>query len=208
MKRIVILGASGFGREVAWVVARLNEAQPAFEVAGFCDDAEDKQKGECAGYPLLGAIEAASVQFPGVGFHCAVGNNRARKALTARALAAGWEPVTLIDRDAHVAPGVAVAAGSYVGIGSVLSVGVKMGSGVIVNHHVTVGHDTTLGDFSQLCPGACVSGGCVIEEGVLFGTLAGVIPQRRVGAWAVVGAGTMAFQDVAAGATLVRLGRS
>jgi len=75
---------------------------------------------------------------------------------------------------------------------------------VIVNHRVCVGHDVTVGAFAQLCPGVCVSGGCAIGEGALLGTNAGTIPLRRVGAWSVVGAGTMALWDVKDGATIVR----
>jgi hypothetical protein len=96
MQRLVIVGASGFGKEVAWIVARINRAKPSFEMIGFCDDAANKQAGRCGAYPLLGTVEQATC---GAGFFfCAIGNNRARQAVTLRAFAAGLKPVTLIDR--------------------------------------------------------------------------------------------------------------
>ena len=205
MQRIVIIGASGFGREVAWIVERINGVKPSFEILGFCDDAEDKRHGLCGVYPLLGSVEAAAVKFLGTGFFCAVGNNRARQSLTARALAVGLEPVALVDPTAVVAPDVVLGPGSYIGVGSVVSVSSRLGNGVLVNHHVTVGHDVALGDFAQLCPGVRISGGCMLGEGVLMGSNACTIPCVKVGAWATVGAGSVAMRDVADGAILMRV---
>ena len=207
MKKIVIIGASGFGREIAWIVERINAATPCIEVLGFCDDAEGKREGRCAGYPLLGPVEDAAAMYGAIGCFCAVGDNRMRRMLTERAVAIGLEPVTLADPSAVIAPNVTLGKGCYVGIGSVVSVGSKIGDGVLINHQVCVGHDVTMGVFSQACPGVCVSGGCSIGEGALLGTNAGVIPLKTIGAWSTVGAGSMALRDVQDGGSLIRLGR-
>ena len=207
MKRIVIIGAGGFGREAAWGVERINTANPQFELVGFCDDAADKRAGLCGGYPLLGPLADVKTRCGTVGFFCAIGNNRVRQTVMAEGRALGLEPVSLIDPGAVIAPDVEIGRGSFVGIGSVVSVGASLGEGVLVNHQVCVGHDAQIGDFAQLCPGVCVSGGCVIGEGALLGTLAGTIPLKRVGAWATLGAGSVALKDVADGAAVVRLSR-
>ena len=207
MRKIVIIGAGGFGREAAWVVERINAVCPTFELLGFCDDTVEKREGMCGAYPLLGPFETAKTRLGAVGFFCAIGDNRARQSVTARVLAGGYEPVTIADPGAAIAPGVEIGKGSYVGIGSVVSVGARVGDGVLINHHVCVGHDVKVGDYAQLCPGVCVSGCCEIGEGALFGTLAGAIPKKTIGAWSTVGAGTMAMRDVAEGATVVRLPR-
>lgn len=205
MKKIVIIGAGGFGREVAWVVERINAVRPEFELLGFCDDAADKREGMCGAYPLLGPVGTVKTRLGAVGFFCAIGRNRVRKSVTESARAMGHEPVTVVDPSAVVAPGAAIGVGCYVGIGSVVSVGSRLGDGVLVNHQVAIGHDVALGDFSQLCPGVHVSGGCVLGEGVLMGTNAGLIPMKRIGAWATVGAGMTALRDVAEGASMIRL---
>ena len=206
MKRIVIVGASGFGREAAWIIERINRVSPTFEILGFCDDDKAKHAGTCGTYPLLGSVEAAAARFGKVGFFCAVGDNRARQLLTQRARSTGSAPVTLIDPDAAIAPDAVIGVGSFVGIGSVVSAGARLGNGVIVNHHVTVGHDVCIGDFAQMCPGVCLSGGCEIGEGALLGTNAGMIPLKKMGSWSVLGAGTVALRDIPAEVTVVRLG--
>ena len=40
MKDLIIVGAGGFGREVVWLVERINQSQPTWKVLGFVDDAE------------------------------------------------------------------------------------------------------------------------------------------------------------------------
>lgn len=205
MKRIVIVGASGFGAEVAWVIGRINAVAPTFEIAGFCDDAPEKQAGVFRGWPLLGPVALAAGKADG--FFCAVGDNAARQTLVARACGAGLEPVTVVDPGAVVAPDVVMGRGCYVGVGSVVSVGVRLGDGVVVNHGVTVGHDVSAGDYAQLCPGVRVSGGCVLGEGVLMGSNACTIPCVRVGDWASVGAGVAVLRDVGEKGRLVRLCR-
>ena len=200
--RTVIIGASGFGGEVVWVCQRAG-----IEVAGFCDDAADKQTGSFAELPLLGMIEAAAARLgQNVGFHIAVGNNRARQQLAARARQVGWQPVTVQDPSAHCAPCAVIGEGSYIGIGSVVSTKTRLGSFVIINHHGTVGHDCDVADYAQICPGVRVSGGCRVGEGALLGSNAVTLPGINVGAWAALGAGGVALRSIADGAHQVRLG--
>ena len=205
MKRIVIIGASGFGKEVAWVINRINAVAPSIDVIGFCDDAPDKQVGLFEGRPLLGAVEQFAAIHPGCGFICAIGNNRVRQHVTARALASKLFPVSVIDPSAIIAPDAVIAEGTYVGVASIVSVGASLGPGVIVNHQACVGHDARLGPYSQVCPGARISGGCEIGEGALLGTNAAIIPLKKMGDWSILGAGTTALRDIPGNATVVRL---
>jgi len=198
---LVLVGASGFGREIHLACRRAGLA-----VTGFCDDAADRQSGEFCGAPLLGSIEQAAARLgAGTWFHIAVGDNRVRQRLAARAQAAGWRPRSVIDPSAMVAPDAVVEPGTYVGIGSVVSCLVHVAQFVIVNHHVTVGHESMVGAFVQLCPGVRVSGNCVLDEGTLVGSNAAILPGKHLGKWSVLGAGSVAVHDLADGAHVVRV---
>ena len=200
---LVILGAGGFAREIAWLVQRINAVCPRFRLRGFCDDAPSLQKGEMDGLPLFGRVE--NLRIPAMLF-CAIGSNPSRKKAIGRILDCGLRlSPPLVDPSATVAPGVRIGEGSVVGIGSILSVGSRIGRGVILNHKVCVGHDVEISDFAQVCPGASISGGCRIGEGALLGTQSGVIPLKRIGAGATVGAGVVAIRDLDDGQSLVRL---
>ena len=232
--RVVIIGASGFGGEVAWTVRRMAAAAAAggaaqapcpcpadgtpvprealrapraIEIAGFCDDAPEKRSGIWRGLPLLGPVETAACG-DGVHFHVAVGCNAARERLAARAAARGWLPLTVIDPAAVVAPDARVGDGCYIGAGAVVSCGATLGAGVIVNLQATVGHDAVVDSFAQICPGARVSGGCRIGARALLGSNAVVIPGVCVGADATVGASAAALRDVPGGGGVVRMSRS
>lgn len=207
MIRVVIVGASGFGGEAAWVVRRMAKATgDGMELLGFCDDAPEKQSGVWCGLPLLGPIVSAACG-DDVRFHVAIGHNATRERLTALAMARGWRPLTLIDPTAVIAPDARMDDGCYIGAGAVVSCGAVLGAGVIVNLQATVGHDATLAPFAHVCPGARVAGGCCIGTRALLGSNAVVIPGLTVGADATVGATAAALRDIPDGGSVLRLSR-
>lgn len=199
---LIIIGASGFGREAAWVAQRAG-----LDVIGFCDDSPEHGGDPKNGAPFFGAIESAAIVRPSAEFFIAVGNNEARRNLFARATKVGWKPQSVVDPSAIIAPDAAVGEACFIGAYAVVSCGSRLGRAVIVNHQATVGHDAVISDFSQLCPGARVSGGCVLEDGALLGSNAAAAPLKRVGAWATIGPGAAALADVPPGQTLIKLAR-
>ena len=202
--KLIIIGAGGLGPEVLWAATRGGALQPAWDVVGFCDDDPAKKAQSLGGVPVLGRIEDATIAGGGaVHFVCAVGSNARRRELVARALAAGWQPGTVIDPTVQLGPGASVGSGSYVGCGSIVSVSGRVGEHVIINHHCTIGHDSEMGDFSQASPGTRVSGGCRVGAGALLGSNAVLAPGVSLGDNAVLGAASFALRNVPAGATAV-----
>lgn len=195
MSSIVIIGAGGFGREVAWIAETAG-----FEVIGFCDDAQVKTS-----RTFLGSIEVAAQSVRKTEFIVAVGNNTARKALFQRAVNAGWTPATVISPRAIIAPGIFLGKGVFIGHNAIISVGSTIGNGVIINNSAGIGHDVKIGEFAQVCPAATVSGGCEIGELALLGTNSCVIPLKKVGINATLGAGAVAIRDIKDGEAVVRL---
>ena len=57
MKDIVIIGAGGFGREVAWLIEDINKENKEWNFLGFVDDNEEIQGKEINGYKVVGNIE-------------------------------------------------------------------------------------------------------------------------------------------------------
>ena len=114
MKRVVIIGASGFGGEVAWTLGRMAAATGGVEIVGFCDDAIQKRCGDWQGLPLLGPLEEVVCQGE-TWFHVAIGHNAIRERLMAQAVVRGWQPVTVIDPTAVVAISARIGSGCYVG---------------------------------------------------------------------------------------------
>ena len=69
-----------------------------------------------------------------------------------------------------------------------------------------MGHDSKLGDFSQVCPGATLSGHTTLGEHVFVATNASTVPGITIGARAKVAAGTPVYRDLAPDAVLSPFG--
>ena len=186
---IIIVGAGGFGREAAWTLA---------------DDDPALASGSIEGYPLLGTPEKASCDHPGAAVFVAVGDNATREKVYRRLR--GHDFPVVIDPSAEVAPTVEMRHGTFVGPRAVISVGAELGKFVIVNARAGVGHDSKLGDFSQVCPGATLSGHTVVGEHAYLASNACTVPGVRIGARAKISAGLPVYANVGDGETLSPFG--
>lgn len=57
MKDIIIVGAGGFGREVAWLIEDINKYSNEWNIVGFVDDNIHIQGKEIDGYKVVGTID-------------------------------------------------------------------------------------------------------------------------------------------------------
>ena len=126
-----------------------------------------------------------------------------RRETVRRAVAAGWEPVTLIHPRAHVARSSSVGRGAVVGPGVVVGARSRIGDHAVVGRGALVGHHTEIGCFATLGPGANVAGNVRIGEGARVGMAAIVRDHVAVGELALVAMGAVVVADVAPG-TAVR----
>lgn len=200
---LVIIGAGGFGREVADVLDALNRVTPTYALLGFVDDgAPDGDLLRRRGIGHIGTTDDLA-RWTGSGYVVAISDPEARRDLDLAALAAGLEPVSLIHpttalgTDLRLGPGLVTAAHTSV------TTNVTVGRHVHVDRHVTIGHDCCIGDHVTLHPGATISGSVTLGDAVRVGSNAVVIQGITVGEGATVGAGAAVIRDVAAGQTVV-----
>ena len=55
MKDLIVFGASGFGREVAWIVERINTVLPTWNLVGFMDDNSSILNKSIGKYKVIGS---------------------------------------------------------------------------------------------------------------------------------------------------------
>lgn len=72
----------------------------------------------------------------------------------------------------------------------------RIGNHVLVMNYVHVAHDCIIGDHSILANSTEIAGHCVIEEWVVTAGMCGIHQFTRVGAHAMVAAGSKVAQDV------------
>ena len=204
MKDLIICGASGFGREVAWAVERLNRVTPTWNLLGFMDDADDIQGTEINGYKVLGKTADVS-NYPDAYYVVAVGASRTREKIVSnmKTVNPSIKFGTVIDPSVEMSDLVTIGEGTIICAHTIITVNIEIGSHVIVNLDCTVGHDAVLQDFVTLYPSVNVSGITNIGHAVELGTGMQIIQGKTVGDYSIVGAGAVVVKDIPAKCTAV-----
>lgn len=199
-EKVVVVGAGGFGRELAWLVSRLD----GYEVVGFVDDNESIQGSTVNGYPILGTIDWLVEQQEPYAVGMGIGIPRIKAKVVERLR--GHDQLTFpafIAPTAQVGPEVAIGEGVVITDGCTVTCNIRLGDFVMLNLHVTVGHDCDLGDFVTVSPGGNLSGFTTVGRATDIGTNAVVIPGKTIGENSVIGAAACVTSDIPANATAV-----
>ncbi len=156
--------------------------------------------------PVVGRdrdLAAIATELGVVNVFVALGENRARSAVSQRAADVGLTLVNAVSRFAMVSPGASLGVGVAVLAGAVVNTSAAVADGVILNTRCCVDHDVRVGAFAHVAVGVAVAGGVTIGERALLGVGASVTPMRTIGADAIVGAGAVVVHDVEEGVTVV-----
>ena len=204
MKDLIIIGASGFGREVAWLVERINKIDPSWSLLGFLDDSDELQNTIVNGYRVLGKTIKTS-DYPDAYFVCAVGASRTREKIICRVKKTNPQSrfATLIDPSVEMSDFVTIGEGTIICAHTIITVNIEIGSHVIVNLDCTIGHDAVIKDFVTLYPSVNVSGVTNIGYAVELGTGMQIIQGKTIGDYSIVGAGAIVVKDIPAKCTAV-----
>jgi len=198
VKPLLIVGAGGFGREIAETVAAINSVLPTWELLGFLDDSPHLAGREVDGVPVVGTVQSAR-RFPSASFVVSVGSpsNYFNRRRIAAILGLGPDRyATLIHPTASLARSTTIGPGSVVLAMVVATASVRLGAHVAVMPHVVFTHDDVVGDFATLGAGARLAGGVTVGEGAYIGSGALVRENVGIGDWALVGMGSVVTRDV------------
>ena len=204
MKDLIIFGASGFGREVAWAAERQNKKEPTWNILGFMDDDESIHGTEINGYKVLG--KTANVgKYPDAYFVVAVGASRTREKIVSnmKAVNPSIKFGIVIDPTVEMSDLVTIGEGTIICAHTIITVNIEISSHVIINLDCTVGHDAILQDFVTLYPSVNVSGITNIGHAVELGTGMQIIQGKNVGDYSIIGAGAVVVKDIPAKCTAV-----
>lgn len=206
-KRLLILGAGGQARELAWLARDIGGCEPAFEFVGFVisdlttlreTDSRDQVRGD------VDWMRANRQEFDALAI--GIGNPQARVRL-GRELAEEFPPSywpSMVHPSAIVADGRdGLGHGVQICANAIISVNVKIAPHCLVNPGSAIGHESSLGRGTTVNWGVHIGGGVALGEGVLVGTGAQVLQYLSVGDRARVGAGAVVTRDVPPDETVV-----
>ena len=204
MKKLVIIGAGGFGREVAWLVERINDIEPTWDLQGFIDDDESIHGKLEDDYKVLGGCDYFNDLNEDIWCVCAVGSSRVRKQIIEKV--EKYENVhfaTLIDPSVLCSKRLEIGEGSIICAGTILTVDITIGKHVIINLECTVGHDVEMDDYVSLYPSVNVSGNVQIGQCSELGTGMQIIQGIKVKENTIVGAGAVVVKDITESGTYI-----
>jgi sugar O-acyltransferase (sialic acid O-acetyltransferase NeuD family) len=205
MKTIVIIGAGGFAREVAWLIRDINRANPQYDLIGYIvsdlsklgeNDSRDEVLGD---YSWFGQNRADCAAI-GIG----TPGSRLKVSSDLMARVPGLEWPALIHPTAQMDwPTCRIGKGILLCAGAIGTVNLVFDDFCMVNMACTLGHEAHLGRGVVLNPTVNISGGVIIEDGVLVGTGAQILQYITVGEGATVAAGAVVNKNVAPGMTVI-----
>lgn len=154
MKRLLILGAGGFGQMVKETALLLG-----YKEVVFLDDAYNGQDsvGRCCDYTIL------QEQYPKA--VAAFGNNKTRLEWTDKLMEAGYEVPAIIHPSAIVAPSAKIEPGCFIMQRAVVNTNSEIQRGALINSGAIIDHDSVVEAGAHVCLGSIVKANCTIESG-------------------------------------------
>jgi sugar O-acyltransferase (sialic acid O-acetyltransferase NeuD family) len=196
--RIVIVGAGGFGRDVAQFVRDVISDGADIVLKGFLDDDPASVSDTTLGAPVVGTTTGYQIDLEDR-FVIALGDPQFRRVLTERMAARGAQFFTLVHPRAYVIPSASIGEGCIIAPFATVGARARLAHQVAVTYGASVGHDASIGPFCVLSPSAATQGFTTLEDEVFLGTHAIVNPGKRVGRGAKVASASVVYRDVPAG---------
>lgn len=194
-KKLIIIGARGWGREVLWAVES-NKSSFGMTVKGFLDDdvhALDGLNGKFP--PILSSVEDYEVCTDDL-FFCALGDADVRKHYAEIIERKGGRFVSIIHPKASVSPNAVIGDGSYIDENVTLSDNVHVGRHAIVQRLSTLGHDMKIGDYVTIGAYTFCGGNSSVGDCSTLHVRTTLLHNVNVGTNAVVGAGSVVIKKV------------
>lgn len=201
MKDIVIIGAGGFGREVAWLIEDINKVNKQWNLLGFIDDNDEVQGQNLNGYEVLGKLDW--LMDKEVSVVNAIANPIIRKQIMDQLKNSSNTYPTLIHPNVVYSETVEFGEGNIICAGNILTVNIEIKNHVIINIDSTIGHDAIINDYCTILPSVNVSGHVHLEECVTVGTGSAIIQNVPVGKNSTIGAGAVVTKEIPANCTAV-----
>ena len=193
MKDIYIIGASGFGREVAWLIEELDD----WNIAGFVDDNEKILGTNINGFPVVGNTEYLIEQNKNINVVIAIGNPIIRKKIYDKLSQSNMINFpNIIAKDVRISNTNQLGIGNIICTHNVLTTNITLGNFNHINLSCTVGHDAIIEDFSTVYPGVNISGNTRIKSFVEVGTGTKIIQGKTINENIIIGAGSVVVKDL------------
>lgn len=200
MRKVVVVGAGGYGRELLQWIKDINAVTPTWEIAGFIDDNVNALDGVECDYAIIGTISAWQPK-EDEDFALALGSPETKEKVATMLKAKGARFPSIIHPTATITPfshyGEALVMFPY----SKLSVNSTVGDFVTILSS-GIGHDVYVGDYSTISGMCSILRNVTIGRRVFIAAGVSVANNIHVGDDAYLGLGSVILKDVREGAKM------
>jgi sugar O-acyltransferase (sialic acid O-acetyltransferase NeuD family) len=202
MKDLYVYGAGGMGREIFELVNKTNEKEQRWNIRGYIDDGKTGLTEEAD--MIFGGMDYLEGLSEEVDVVIGIADTKIKKRIAEKLDDNKYITFpTIVHPDANISKNCTIKRGCIVTYSCTVATKAILNDFVFMNTGSDVGHDTIVGKYTTIMPAVNISGCCKIGEGVLFGTKATVIPGKKIGDGATVGAGSVVFRKVPENVTVL-----
>ncbi|WP_028487987.1 acetyltransferase [Thiothrix lacustris] len=188
---IIIVGASGFALEAAWLAEDCGH-----QVIGFLDDSLEKQGTTVLGKPVLGIVDNWA-KFSENHLIVAIGSPRTRNKVIKNMERTGTPKfATLVHPSVIKSSHINIGEGTLICAGCIMTVNINIGKHCIININSTVGHEVNIGDFSTIAPIVAISGNVTLEDFTEVGTGSSIRQGVSIGRGSMLGMGSVLTKNI------------
>ena len=202
MKNLIIIGAGGFGREVYHWALDSPQYKKEWVIKGFLDDDLKASQEHPLPVPVLEKLNDYTIAEDDV-FVCALAKPEIKKKVVQAILGRGGRFTNLVHPSIQMGSNIHLGVGVIICPNTVLTTNIQLGDFVALNLFCAIGHDAVIADYCHLSSYSEVCGHAQLEEGAFLGTHSSVLQSLTVGAYATVGAGSVAIRNVKPGRTVI-----
>ena len=197
MNDLIIVGASGFGREVLQIVKDINKKEPTWNILGFIDDNEKALEGYECDYGVIGSIKD-HLPKEKERFVIAIANPQVKEKVSLQLEEKGATFATVIHPTAIIGDFNTLGRGVVVYPYAKVTVNTTIGNFVSLLGS-NIGHDAIVGDYTTITGMCAINGHTTIGRRVFIGIHVVVAPGRIIGDDAYVGNGSVVITNIKPG---------
>jgi sugar O-acyltransferase (sialic acid O-acetyltransferase NeuD family) len=183
MQDIIIIGASGLGKEVAYHIKSINKINPSFNVVGFIDDNSSILNNEIIyGIKVIGNLnDLMNNKFDVKNICIAIADNNIRFSIVEKLKHINFIFPNIIDPSVNFDSSNSIGYGNIIGHGVLMTCNISLGNFNILNGSSGFGHDITISDFNLFGPRTSISGCVKIGSLNTFNLNSSIIQNLTIG---------------------------
>lgn len=194
LKRLFIIGAGGFGRQLESYIDDENSDDNFLPLTGFLDDNPEALAGKGTERSVMGS--PLTFEFcEGDAVIIAIADSAIRRKLF-EALEGKTEFFTYVSKRAIIGKNTAIGPGSVICPGANIGSNVTLNKGCIINLNAIIGHDSELQEFCSVMPHVDVGGNTRIGRLSFIGTKATITPNNTLAEQVNIGVGAVVIKEV------------